>query len=152
MSSNTLFHRPRFYPLKALKKRMHKCRGIFAIVFVFSEVTGTTASDTEINAAADCLTPSCDSSLDDLEAFFEDNPTYPTYPTYTYATYTEPTYPTYPTYNYSAYAYPTVNYSAYNYPNYPTYNYSAYYGGYSYNYSSSGNASGPAYYYYYYRV
>jgi hypothetical protein len=124
-------------PLKKTSLRL------YPIVFV-ADVTGTTASDSDIQEASDCLTPSCDASLDYAEAFLEDNPTYPTY---AYPTYTDPTYPTY---NYSAYAYPAVNYSAYN--NYPIYNYSAYYGGYSYNYSSYGNASGPAYYYYYYRV
>ena len=110
----------------------------------FSELTGTTASDSEILSAADCLTPSCAASLDYQYALAENSYTEATY---TYPTYTDPTYPTYnySAYNYSAYAYPTYNYSAYGSYNYSAYTYP------SYNYSS-GNASGPAYYYYYYRV
>ena len=112
-----------------------------------SELTGTTASDSQILSAADCLTPSCAASLDYQYALAENSYTEATY---TYPTFTDPTYPTYPTYNYSAYNYSAYAYPTYNYSAYGSYNYSAYTYP-SYNYSS-GNASGPAYYYYYYRV
>ena len=102
-----------------------------------SDLTGSTASETDILFAADCKTASCDASYDYLEVvayqeFTQD------YPTYTY-----PTYPDYPTEaNYPSYSYPSYGNYTYSYGNYSyNYNYTYPYNNYSYNYNYSYNSN-----------